>query len=689
MKRIGLFLVLMALAAVAMGKPVVTKLTAPKTVGIFEKYELSFQLGAYNNPYDPEVIDVYAVFSDPSGRTFRVNGFYYEDYQLREQNQLEVASRQRAGDGWKIRFTPDAVGKWTFVIHAVDRSGVVEVSTSAGAPLVFDCLAKDRSEGFIRLANTRFLKRERFANGRKQDGSFFPVGPNVAWYGCADNAYTKPYGVYDYHRYLDSLSGNANYMRIWINRYQCLNLYGPEHTQKEGGAPSMYFDHTLNQKDAAELDEIIAYAASKGVAVMPCIFNCRNFYTKSYVPKQRPSIMPSDWVNNPFNTVLGLNSKLDFFTDARAKRITKNLIRYIVARWGYATNILGWELWNEVANITNGEVLPVQDQRNIADWHSEMASYLRSLDPHGHLVSTSLGSVKGEDRLSAVFFQDFDFVQYHNYQNIQKAKSKEPMSHVLFNACAHARLRYPTKPFFMGEFGYGQSNPEVPYLDKDPFGIDLHNALWSSLFSGSMGPASFWYWEIMRQAKWFHHFGPVLAFSRELPLLSDGFKPATTGTEQGSFLHFPNQLETYYLVNATEDTLLGWSQDTAFAYQSLRRFTDRVGKNGHFDKDGVYDAKGYVYTLSPSKRPKPSGVDNRIAFRISSQPVGTRYRVRWFDTETGRELVAEATEAVVRRSLFFGKKLTIVFPASIRDINRGVVNNTYGDAAFVITRIPD
>ena len=97
----------------------------------------------------------------------------------------------------------------------------------------------------------------------------------------------------------------------------------------------------------------------------------------------------------------------------------------------------------------------------------------------------------------------------------------------------------------------------------------------------------------------------------------------------------------------------------------------------------------FVYTLSPSKRPKPSGVDNRIVFRISSQPAGTRYRVRWFDTETGRELVSEATEAVVRRRLFSGKRLTIVFPASIRDTNRGVVNNTYGDAAFVITRIAD
>ena len=679
------------MATVAMGKPAVTKVTAPKSVGIFEKYEVSFQLGAYNNPYDPEVIDVYAVFSGPEGKTFRVNGFYYEDYRFTEKNKVEVASRQRAGDGWKIRFTPDAVGKWTYVIHAVDRTGSVEVSSSAGVPLGFDCQAKDKSEGFIRMANTRYLKRDRFANSRKQSHSFFPVGPNIAWYNCADNysAYAQPYGVYDYHHYLDTLSGNANYMRIWINRYQFLSLYGPEHTEKRAGAPVMYFDNTLNQKDAAELDEIIDYAASKGVVVMPCIFNHRNFFCKSSVAKHHPSIMPSDWINNPFHTVLGLSSNWDFFKDAGAKRIAKNLVRYIVARWGYATNLLAWELWNEVANMANGEKIPVQWQRNIVAWHSEMASYIRSLDPYGHPVSTSLGSVEGEDVLSPNVFDPLDFVQYHSYQNIQKAKSKEQVSHMLFKAFGKARQQYPSKPFFMGEFAFGQSKPESNYLVKDPYGIDLHNSLWSSLFSGSMGPASFWYWEILFRAKWCHHFKPVLTFSRELPLLSDAFEPATTATEEGSFLYFPNQLETYYLVNAAEDTLMGWSQDTAFAYQSLRRLTDRVGKNSHFDPGDVFDAKGYVYTLDPSKRPRPSGRDNRITFRITAQPVGTRYQVRWFDSETGKELVSEATEAVVRRRWFTGRRLTIEFPSSIRDTSHGVVNDTYGDAVFVLTRIAD
>ena len=171
-----------------------------------------------------------------------------------------------------------------------------------------------------------------------------------------------------------------------------------------------------------------------------------------------------------------------------------------------------------------------------------------------------------------------------------------------------------------------------------------------------------------------------------LPVLSDSFEAQTTGTVQGSSLVFPNNLETYYLVNADYDTLVGWCQDTAFTYQALRHLTDRKGSNGHFVDNGVFDPQGYVYTLNPAKRPGPSSDDNRIVLPIKDQPRGTEYRVRWFDAETGRELTDEATTVTVRRPFFRGKRITIAFPSSIRDVEGGRVNNTFGDAVFLITR---
>ena len=688
MKKYLLFIYLILWGIFCSAQPRLNGLRFPKSVDIYDLYEISFQLGAYDNPYDPEVIDVYADFTGPDGRTHRVIGFFCEGYSFIKEKNYEVASRNRDGDSWRIRFTPDAVGHWTYVLHAIDKKGETQLSIYNGNALGFDCKPKD-GEGFITLANTKYLKREAFKNGRRTTHSFFPIGPNVAWYSAADyGKYKKPYGIYEYEKYINLLSGKANFIRIWINRYQFLSLYGPEHAGTMDGKTRMYFDNTMNQKDAAELDYIVQYAQKKGISIMPCFFNARNFTHKKGVANGSNAnpAMPSDWVNNPYHTVLGLQSKYDFFTDARAIRIQKNLIRYIVARWGYATNVLCWELWNEVANMADGEDLPHQAQRNMVQWHNQMADYIRSIDPYQHPISTSLGSGKDIDILYEVF-NHLDFMQEHNYQNIQKAASREQFTHVLYREATNAREKQPDKPFFMGEFGFGQGDSKPSYDVKDPKGIDLHNSLWSSAFSGSMGPASFWYWENLDKNNWYDRFKPLLTFFNNLPVLSDSFTAKHTGSVKGLTLTFPNHLQTYYMVNANEDTLLGWSQDTAFCYQSLRLLTDRMGKNHHFADDGVFDPDGYVYTLNPSKRPAPSYLSNRIVLPISNQPRGTQYQVRWYDPETGQEITSEATTVIVKKPWFRSKRIVIEFPSSIRDIWGARINNTFGDAVFVITKM--
>ena len=72
---------------------------------------------------------------------------------------------------------------------------------------------------------------------------------------------------------------------------------------------------------------------------------------------------------------------------------------------------------------------------------------------------------------------------------------------------------------------------------------------------------------------------------------------------------------------------------------------------------------------------------------MGKQRRGTRYQVRWYDTETGLEIPSEATEAVVRYRLFQGRQLRLRFPDSLRDGSSYA--NTFGDAAFVIYKISD
>ena len=662
-------------------QPAISGLTFPSSVDVFGLFEMSFQLGKYDNPYDPEVIDVYAEFKAPDGKTFKVNGFYYEGYRFEEHKGYEKSQADTRSNGWKVRFTPDQEGVWRFALHATDKRGTTNLSSYGTYTFRFSCNAAQSAMGFITIANTRYLKRDVVTAGKRQSLSFFPIGPNVAWYICKSyHDYATPYGIYEYNHRIDSLECRANYMRIWLNRPQYLSLYGSEYTQTANGKATMYFDNTLNQKDAAEFDHIVTYAAHKGISLMPCIFTYGDFQAD---PKHLDLKKdPDDWRCNPYHTVLGLKKPIEFFTDKEAQRITRNLIRYIVARWGYATNIVAWELWNEVSNMDFDKEAFDKYCKTVTQWHSDMARHIRSNDPFHHPVTTSIGH-DVEKKLFNSVYRDLDIVQGHHYANVQKAKSIEQVSHNLYLSSLEAHKTYPNKPFFIGEFGFGNFNPQK-YLEKDPYGIDMHNTLWSTLFSGMMGSASFWQWYALEKCGIHGAFKPMLSFSKNMPIPSATFDPRTTGETNNKVKNsiiFPNGLETYYMVNASEDTLYGWSQDTAFTYQSLRRLTDKQGSNGHFKDDGVFDAKGYVYTLNVNKRPRPSSRNNTITLPIVRQSDGTTYNIRWYDAETGLELIDERTTATLK-----DKALTFEFPSSIRNLKKRRVNNTFGDAVFVITR---
>ena len=700
MKKNALMIVLLWMASKGVGQPLVSTPSFPPSVNLFDLFEVSFTLGnSYANPYDPETIEIRAVFVSPDGTQYPVDAFYFEDYAFQKafygNDYYEKVSDSLSDVAWRIRFTPNCVGRWKFNIYAKDATGTTQLpNNNLLRSYSFFCNSVSEARGFITNANARYLKRDVVKNGQRRHESFFPVGPNVAWYDCIDYCvFSKPRGIYYYEERIDSLHNNANYMRVWINRYQYLSLYGLEYTQKENGVPRLYFDSSINQKDSAELDYIVSYARQSGIAVMLNIFN-HNDFTAGTNP-----CSPSVWAANPYHTVLNLENPCEFFTDARAIKITKNLIRYIVSRWGYATNVMCWELWNEVNFVkdmcqSNGSFV-----EEVRLWHETMVEYINNIDPYHHCVSTSSTLRNSNDLLYANLFHAMDINQQHVYQDIQKAKTRHQPSYAVFFYTEHGHEKYPSTPFFMGESGY--SHKRQPYSDeKDPHGIELHNTLWSSLFSAAIGPASIWWWDYINSCGLHKRFAPVLKFCTNLPLLSETFtENYTAEPERGSdWISFPNGLRTHYMINATEDTIMGWSQDTAFAYQSLRWLTDSVRlvadtidgtifEPYSFVNGAVLDPGGYVYTLDPTKKPRPCSNSNIITIPISNQPIGTQYRIRWYNSETGLPYssINPTTKYIfVNQDASGDKVLSFPFPNFIRDLQKNTVNNTFGDAVFVI-----
>lgn len=191
-------------------QPQITNLSLPTSVNLFGLFELSFSLGSYTNPYDPDVIDVYAVFTGPDNSTHTVNGFYYEGYTFGQYNGYETATADPNNNGWRIRFTPEVLGFWSIAIHAIDSGGETIIQNSQNNRLSFTCLPVTDGDGFISVANSRYLKRDVVRRGQRYDHSFFPIGPNVAWYDCNNDILQQPYGIYYYEKYIDSLDGRGN-----------------------------------------------------------------------------------------------------------------------------------------------------------------------------------------------------------------------------------------------------------------------------------------------------------------------------------------------------------------------------------------------------------------------------------------------------------------------------------------------
>lgn len=445
------------------------------TIGQYEKFELSVDLDAsFSNPYDYDEIVVQAIFTAPDGGELTVDGFFMKDFQL---NTMSGALNLEPNGVFKIRLAPHLTGTWSYILQITHSSGTLSLE-----PETFDCVARDHP-GFVRSNLTNYLH---FDNGEQ----YIPVGENMAWQNS--NAYL------DYTKWLTGLSDNGgNFIRLW----QAAWGLGVEWKNGSNGFAGL---RRYKESTMAYQDWLFDFCADKGVYIMLCL---------QYHGQVSTQVNPN-WQDSPYNVVNGgpCQNTWDFFTNEEARAHTKNRLRYIVARWGYARSIMAWELFNEVGWTDNYQ----QHQLEIADWHAEMAAYLKSIDPYQHLVTTSFADEAQDPLVWAN--PDIDLTQTHYYlntSNLQKA---------LVNGIT-GYLEAFGKPTLTGEFGLG-GNSEL--ANEDPDGIHIHNAMWGTLFGGGLGTGMSWWWDsYIEPQDLYFHFAPLSAVAAEIPFLAEDLRPAS------------------------------------------------------------------------------------------------------------------------------------------------------------------
>jgi hypothetical protein len=457
----------------------------------WKRVDLRINLAAsFETPFDPAQIEVDARFTTPSGATMTVPAFFDQRFERQiwgggrfsEEMMVEAGAPE-----WRVRFMPTEPGAYRCVVRAKDRSGVVE-----SAPVSFKAQPAS-GPGYIRVSqkDPHYFEFD--------DGSpFFAIGMNVVEHPLSE-----------YYRYIPQLAENgANFSRLWI---------GFEYFGLELGSMG---DYRLD--NAWRLDRVMELSEHYGIYQKLCIDWIRHI-----TPRGEPR-RTFDPPENAYSISNGgpCRDMKDFFTSEEARRLFRNRLRYIVARWGYSPNVMAWELWNEIDLIDP----KAADQNVIAAWNREMCRYLKSIDPWQHLTTNSLG---GRSWAKTIWTLDENqFAQRHGYST---PSPRAVQAHADMAANVLKWLDDVSgfnKPYLMAEFGLQRDRMDIRAIcDRDQEGVHMHNGIWAALAHGSAGTAQLWWWgQYVDPKNLYFHFRAVADFAKGIAWNTAGFERAEIET---------------------------------------------------------------------------------------------------------------------------------------------------------------
>jgi Domain of unknown function (DUF5060)/Cellulase (glycosyl hydrolase family 5) len=505
--------------------PVVTRLHAPSTVAEYERFEVTGTITPEPaNPFDPAQIDVRIVLRAPDQSTHRAIGFYYQGFRRR----LIDGAEQLQSEGepvWKTRFAPTVAGlwKWRWVVMTPGGSTGTEWHDLRVLP--------SENPGYVRRS-----ARDAHYLAFDDASPYFAIGENTGWYDDR--------GTFAYDDWFKALARQrATYGRIWMSSW----AFGIE--WKDTGLG----DYRDRLDRAWQLDQVLEEAERRGIYVALSLLNHGAFST----------LINSEWADNPYNVANGgpLASPGEFFTNDEARALFEQRLRYVVARWGYSTHVLAWELWNE-AELTDGYVSAAS-----VDWHREMADELRRLDPVDHLVTTSF-ALAGND--PAVWADaGLDYTQLHAYARVE---FNGRVLQLFSNIAAHVQEQTATRlaetdtPVLFAELGVDARGP-AETEDADPDGLGIHDGLWAGALSGGAGTAMTWWWDNLidvQPRRYYPMFGSVARFLDGVAWDREQLGPATASAESPS-----RPLVVYGLQGSAR--VLAWIKDDAYQWNTPER----------------------------------------------------------------------------------------------------------------------
>jgi len=405
----------------------------------YEKLELRVDLRAtYQNPYDPDEVDLWAEFTSPAGKAWKIWGFY---------NPSSWSSL------WMVRFAPDEIGTWRVIVKVRDREGTAE-SEERDIPV----LASDH-RGFVRVAaNKRYF---RFDDGTP----FYGVG---LWYNDS-------YELFDQGQITEeALNALARQGANFISFF-----HSPLETMGTGLG-------RYDENRAGRLDRVFEWCEKRNMQIS------WNLWFHSYLSEAVWGGENARYRNNPYRAITGAEG---FFASEEAWKYQTKLHRYIVARWGYSRALTLWFVIDEI----NGTEGWIQGGSETAErWCRRVHDWLKANDPYGRATTgTRSGGLQewwpNGYRIFDVAAREIYELQGHPAPKGGKPDlvNENPLRYSYRNYAKQSQDLWQGfhKPSIIGECGWDHTyyEPGTPGYQEM-----YHNALWAGLTNGlSMTP--FWW----------------------------------------------------------------------------------------------------------------------------------------------------------------------------------------------------
>jgi hypothetical protein len=463
----------------------------------FSRLESTFDLTReYLNPFDPETIAVDVEVAGPAGKNLIFPAFLNQDfrftYHFTQETRMPVGKPY-----WTFRFTPRQPGDYRLRLVVKDRSGTqAEVLKTAWRELR---VAGSDRRGFVRVSqsNRRFFE---FDNG----DWFFPLGLNI--HTAVDRRSERGFnlgrmpdrGVRDYEKYFAAMHEHGlNTAEVWMAAWSLGIEWSAEMPFYQGMG-------RYNLANASALDRVLEAAEKNGIYLNLTLDN----HGKLSATSDQEWFVSPYYSEGEFAVANGgfLKEPKEFFTDEKARQYNRARNRYVAARWGACTNIIGMELVSEVDLVT-GHKEAYADGTSLT-WHQETMKELRSWDQGEHLLTSHVcGDYKRNRDYQNLFkLAEFDYVVGDAYRPdtvhfVDQMRGQEELLGL-----------FADKPIWITEFGGKcQAKEEASRLVGD-----IHCGPWSALFKQQAGAPLFWWHDFVYLNNYFSHYDGFNAFVRDL-----------------------------------------------------------------------------------------------------------------------------------------------------------------------------